>query len=91
MILAPSGTLSKKPPLQTKLSGGSMSLTAVGDFLKDQATILAAKLAECNVPFIYRFYGDAEHELGHVFHCNIKTRDAALCNDEECNFFREFC
>ncbi|MGN0422365.1 MAG: alpha/beta hydrolase [Lachnospiraceae bacterium] len=66
-------------------------MTAVGDFLKDQTPILAAKLAECNVPFIYRFYGDAEHELGHVFHCNIRTQDAALCNDEECNFFREFC
>ena len=25
MILAPSGALNKKPPLQTKLSGGSMS------------------------------------------------------------------
>ena len=25
LILAPSGALSKKPPLQTKLSGGSMS------------------------------------------------------------------
>lgn len=27
MILAPLGALSKKPPLQTKLSGGSMSLS----------------------------------------------------------------
>lgn len=64
-------------------------MTSTGDFLKDQAPIMAAKLASCNVPFIYRFYGDSEHELGHVFHCNIKSEDARLCNDEECNFFRK--
>lgn len=65
-------------------------ITATGDFLKNQAPILAEKLAECEVPFVYRFYGDAEHELGHVFHCNIKTEDAKLCNNEECEFFRKF-
>ncbi len=66
-------------------------MTAVDDFLKNQAPILATKLAECNVPFVYRFYGDSENKLGHVFHCNIKTEDARLCNDEECEFFRKFC
>lgn len=65
--------------------------TATGDFLIDQAPLLAAKLTECSVPFIYRFYGDSDHELGHVFHCNIKTEEAKLCNDEECSYFREFC
>lgn len=66
-------------------------MTATEDFLKDQAPILAAKLASCNVPFIYRLYGDSKNKLGHVFHCDIKSADAKLCNDEECNFFREFC
>lgn len=66
-------------------------ITATGDFLTDQAALLADRLAACRVPFIYRFYGDAEHELGHVFHCNIKTPYAQLCNDEECSFFRGFC
>lgn len=65
-------------------------MTATGDFLKNQVPIMAAKLAECSVPFIYRFYGDSRHELGHVFHCNIKSKDADLCNDEECEFFRKF-
>lgn len=65
-------------------------MTATGDFLKNQAPMLAEKLAECEVPFVYRFYGDAEHELGHVFHCNIKTEMAAFCNDEECEFFKKF-
>lgn len=66
-------------------------MTCTGDFLKNQPPILAARLAECDVPFVYRYYGDAEHVLGHVFHCNIKSEAARLCNDEECAFFREFC
>ena len=35
MILAPSGALSKKPPLQTKLSGGSMSHKEMGEGYAD--------------------------------------------------------
>lgn len=66
-------------------------MTCTGDFLQAQAPVLAAKLAACSIPFVYRFYGDAEHELGHVFHCNIKTEDARRCNDEECGFFRRLC
>lgn len=66
-------------------------MTATGDFLREQAPVMAAKLASCNVPFVYRFYGNSERELEHVFHCNIKTKDAKICNDEECNFFKEFC
>lgn len=66
-------------------------MTATGDFLKQQAPIMAEKLASCNVPFVYRYYGDFKRELEHVFHCNIRSEDARLCNDEECSFFREFC
>lgn len=66
-------------------------MTCTGDFLKDQAPLLAAKLAEQDVPFVYRYYGDAAHELGHVFHCNMRMEEARICNDEECDFFRRFC
>lgn len=31
-----------------------------------------------------------EHELGHVFHCNMKLPEAAVCNDEECEFFKSW-
>ena len=65
-------------------------MTCTGDFLKNQAPLLAEKLAEKEVPFIYRFHGDSEHELGHVFHLDIRSEYAKLCNDEECAFFREF-
>lgn len=65
-------------------------MTCTDDFLKDQAPLLAEKLAEVEVPHTFRFYGDKDHALGHVFHCNVKSADAALCNDEECTFFKKF-
>ncbi len=66
-------------------------MTATGDFLQDQTPLLQAALMANSVPFVLRFYGDAARPpLGHVFHCNIKTDDARLCNDEECGFFRNF-
>lgn len=65
-------------------------MTATGDFLSRQAPDLAMKLTEYKVPFLYRFYGDKEHELPHVFHCNIKLADSLQCNDEECNFFIQY-
>lgn len=66
-------------------------MTAVNDFAKEQAPGLIHKLTENNVPFVYRVFGDKVNRLGHVFHCDVKTVDAAQCNDAECDFFREFC
>ena len=66
-------------------------MTAVNDFLKPQALALVEKLTENQVPFVYRVFGDKVNQLGHVFHCDIKTVDAAQCNDAECDFFRELC
>lgn len=65
-------------------------MTCTGDFLLEQAPILEAKLLEKKVPHEFHFYGDAQHELGHVFHCNIKSRDAVQCNTDECNYFKRF-
>lgn len=68
----------------------TLFMTCTGDFLKDQAPLLGAKLAEAEIPHLFRFYGDKDHSLGHVFHLNIRSADARLCNDEECAFFRTF-
>ena len=64
--------------------------TCTGDFLINQAPILEAKLLEKKIPHEFHFYGDKDHELGHVFHCNIKSEDAAKCNKDECDFFKKF-
>lgn len=65
-------------------------MTCTGDFLSAQAPILGAKLMEKKIPHEFHFYGDASHELGHVFHCNMKSEDAKRCNKEECDFFKKF-
>ena len=65
-------------------------MTANGDFLKEQAPLLARKLEAAGVPFVSRCYGDAQNDLGHVFHCDVRSQAARLCNDEECSFFQSF-
>lgn len=62
--------------------------TCTGDFLQEQAVALEGTLMKQKVPHIMRFYGDADRDLGHVFHCNMKSEDARRCNDEQCLFFR---
>ena len=74
----------------TPLFPPTFLMTSNGDFLKGQAPVLEAALAEKEIPHVSRFYGDKDHTLGHVFHCNVKSADAKLCNDEECAFFKEF-
>lgn len=65
-------------------------MSCPGDFLKVQLPLLAGKLVENGVPFICRMYGSAQNTLAHVFHCNIKSEDAKLCNDETCDFFKKY-
>lgn len=65
-------------------------MTAPDDFLKMEAPEFAKKLTEENVPFVYRFYQDAKELLGHVFHLNLRSKMATICNDEECRFFQSY-
>lgn len=65
-------------------------MTAENDFLKMQAPLLVEKLKELDIPYTYKLYGDESNPLAHVFHCNMKSEDARICNDEECDFFRTF-
>ena len=62
-------------------------MTAEEDMLKGDALALSQKLMEKNVPFVLRYYRSEEEKLGHVFQLNVRSRAAALCNDEECRFF----
>lgn len=65
-------------------------MTCTGDFLATQAPILEEKLMEKKIPHEFHFYGDAQHELGHVFHCNMKMEEAKKCNKDECDYFHKF-
>lgn len=63
--------------------------TGEGDFLKDQSTILTNILKEKNIDYVYKYYGDINHPLKHVFHVDIKLEEARNCNKDECSFFKE--
>lgn len=65
-------------------------MTASGDFLKEHALYMAERFTEREVEFEYHFYGTSEKPLGHVFHVNIKMEEAAVCNEEECRFFKKY-
>ncbi|MBO5555684.1 MAG: alpha/beta hydrolase [Oscillospiraceae bacterium] len=65
-------------------------MTCVEDQLRDQTPLLAARLMEQEVPFLFRFYGDRENRLLHVFQLTIRLEDARRCNDEECDWLRRF-
>ncbi|MBR1757119.1 MAG: alpha/beta hydrolase [Lachnospiraceae bacterium] len=69
----------------------SLVMTCEGDFLVQQAPLLVERLKKLGVPATYRYYGDKDHVLGHVFHCNMKLDEAHACNKEECDYFKTFC
>ena len=65
-------------------------MSATGDFLKNQVYVIVPELKKNKIPYVAKIYGDENNKLGHVFHVNMKLKDAALCNDEECAFFRSY-
>ncbi|MBQ0064592.1 MAG: alpha/beta hydrolase [Firmicutes bacterium] len=73
----------------TKSFPPTFIMTAQYDFLRNDSPLLAEKLSEKNVMFIYRFFSKNNDEsLAHVFHCNMKMDMAHQCNKEECDFFK---
>lgn len=68
----------------------SFVMTANEDFLKPQAEYLIPVFVEKKVPYVYHCYGTEAYPLSHVFHCNMRLTEAAVCNKEECDFFRSF-
>lgn len=65
-------------------------MTSNGDFLRNQVPFIEAKLKNLNIPYLFKMYGDESRELPHVFHCNMHDESAAVCNQDECDFFHEF-
>lgn len=65
-------------------------MTCPGDFLNKAPDDFIPVLKDKSVAFIYRMYGNHKNPLKHVFQCDLSLDEAKLCNDEECNFFKEF-
>ena len=66
----------------------SYVMTSNRDFLHAEPVHLLEKFDQLGVPYRYRMYGDAEHPLWHVFHCDLRLDAAKQANDDECAFFR---
>lgn len=68
----------------------SFVMSAVYDFLRENARPMYEHLKGLGIDCRFKIYGTPEQrEMGHVFHLNCKSREAAKCNEEECEFFRE--
>ena len=65
-------------------------MSANGDFLKEQVNYLIPELEKNQIPYELHIYGDEENVLGHVFHVDMRLKEAAICNDEECAYFRKY-
>ena len=63
-------------------------MSSNGDFLLYQQHTMLEALEKNGVPFEYHQYGDDNETLWHVFHCNVRSEAAKICNKAECDFFR---
>ena len=59
-----------------------------GDFLRDQVEFIVPQLQKHRIEHTVKIYGSDDNVLGHVFHVNVRLKDADICNDEECAFFK---
>ncbi len=66
----------------------SYIMTSNGDFLRYQQHLLTEAFDKHNVPYEYHEYGSENEILWHVFHCNIRTEAAKICNKNQCDFFK---
>lgn len=68
----------------------SYILTAEADFLKPESENLDKLLTELGVDHIFRCYeAEGEEKLQHVFHCDIKKKEAREANRDEMRFVKE--
>lgn len=62
-------------------------MSSNGDFQLYQQHMILESLEKNGVPFEYHQYGDENEMLWHVFHCDIRSEAAKICNKAECDFF----
>lgn len=76
------------PDHLTRAFPPALVMIAEEDFLTGQAKPLTDALNTLGGTAEYHYYGDKDHVLGYVFHCDTRSESARLCNREECAFFR---
>ena len=69
----------------------SYIMSAECDFLLGCAQPMYDYLTELGVPCEIKIYGDKTRpEIGHDFHVDCRLKEAKICNDNECEFFKRF-
>ena len=65
-------------------------MTSNEDFLRTQPAFMIKAFEKLHIPYIYHVYGSDDNPLSHVFHCDMYSKDAAICNQDECDYFHTF-
>ena len=66
-------------------------VTACHDFLRPCAQPMWEFLQGKGIDAAWKCYGtEANKEIGHVFHVNIRLPEAKLCNDDSAEFFKKY-
>ena len=66
-------------------------MSCANDFLLPYARPMFEHLQEKGIESVCEIFGTEEQkEIGHVFHLDIRSPAAKLCNDKECEFFMKF-
>ena len=68
----------------------SFVMSSTGDMALPNAQPMSEFLTEKGVENELHIYGDGKTKPPHVFHCDIRSEYATICNDEECAFFRRY-
>lgn len=69
----------------------SFIMSCQNDFLLGNAEPMHKLLSDRGVYSEIKIYGTKEQkDIAHVFHINIKLKEATQCNDDECEFFHKF-
>lgn len=67
----------------------SLIMTSYYDFLREQAKPFYEHLKSKGIDCKFKLYGEeGETHMEHVFHLNLKLKEAKECNDAQCEFFR---
>lgn len=66
-------------------------MSSYEDFLLNRAEPMYKLIESRGVPARIKIYGNrGNKEIGHVFHVNCKLEEARLCNDDQCQFFKQY-
>ena len=68
----------------------TLLMTCRGDSLNEEIIPMMKAFYEYSVPYQVNVYGTKNAPLWHVFHCDPDMPQAKLCNNQQCDFFRNY-